>query len=192
MGKTFRFSFSIALTSLICLCLNISAVGQKSYQYNLTDINQIRISYNALNKTQITENDKHDAIKDTINSLRETYPDYFIHKIDTFYQIKCKATLAGILATEKCRQSYLFLFNIIPEISDTVMIKHSAIYIELWADYEAYYFMKYMGVDDFGNGLHKCSNAWDYIPSKEIKLQLKIIPNNKIAHYYLLDATLIK
>jgi hypothetical protein len=192
MGKIFRFLFSIVLTSLVLICFNISVFGVKNNQFNIIDNNQNGISYIELAKMQITENDKQDDIKDSIKSLRETYPEYFIHKIDTFYQITCKATLAGILATEKCRQSYIFLFNIISETSDTVVLKHSAIYIEMWADYDADYFMKYMGVDDFGDGSHTCSNAWDYIPSKDIKLQLKIVPNNKLGHYNLLDATLIK
>lgn len=157
--------------------------------------------YGALTHTHSnlwTENNKINEIEkdyfsqDTIKSLRETYPDYFTREIDTSYQVKCIANLASIRVIEKCRQSYIFLFNIISDISDTTILNKKEVHVELWADYDAYYLMKYMGITDFGDGYNNSTDARDYIPSKVIKLNLILHPIQRDEYFILLDAILIK
>lgn len=126
---------------------------------------------------------------DTIKSLRETYPDCFIYKIDTSYSIEMTACLVKCSATNKARQSYFFVFTNISDKSDAVLNKE--IFIELWYDYDAFHLLKYMGIDDFGEFNHSSTDVWNYLPDREIILKLKLKPTNKDSYYYLLDATLI-
>lgn len=125
-----------------------------------------------------------------IKSLCESYPEFFESDYNTTDLIQCTALLKEVYPTQKCRQSFVFTFEVIEGIDDS-MTYDGMISVELW-DNTAQCFMEYMEFEEAKEDTIRYSFYGMVFPDREIYLVLKLKEKYNPRDYYLLDAVLIE
>ncbi|MBN1151501.1 hypothetical protein JXA84_09830 [candidate division WOR-3 bacterium] len=127
---------------------------------------------------------------DAIKSLSEVYPEFFEPDYDTTGLIECTAVLHGVWPTQKCRQSFVFTFEVFEGLPDS-MIYDGMFSVELWDDAAAC-FMKYMEFKKAEEDTIRPSYYGLVFPDRDIYLVLKLLKKYSPNYYYLCDAVLIE
>ncbi|MBN2362497.1 hypothetical protein JXL83_00020 [candidate division WOR-3 bacterium] len=125
-----------------------------------------------------------------IKSLGESYPEFFEPDYDTAGLIQCTALLKEVYPTQKRRQSFVFTFEVIEGMADS-MTYDGMISVELWNDAAAC-FMESMEFEEAEEDTIRPSFYGLLFPENDIHLVLKLHEKYNPRDYYLEDAVLIK